>query len=96
MHASFADETELLQMAFATMGGISSAYVLGDILAGLQWHVFVAHGAEAADWHKPAYTLEVGSAQSTTAHMLYHKYSAISEHETILRSSPSQYLLYRG
>lgn len=59
MHASFADETEKLQQAFASMGGISSAYVLGDILAGLQWHVFVVHGASAADWHKPAYTLEV-------------------------------------
>ena len=52
-------ETRLLQTAFASMGGIAGAYVLGDTLAGLQWHVFVAQGANAAAWHKPQCTLEV-------------------------------------
>lgn len=47
MHASFPEETCLLQSAFATMGGISGAYVLGDTLRGLQWHVYVAQGAAA-------------------------------------------------
>ena len=47
MHASFPEETRLLQTAFATMGGISGAYVLGDALKGLQWHVFVARSAAA-------------------------------------------------
>lgn len=59
MHASFPEETSLLQSAFATMGGISGAYVLGDTLRGLQWHVFVAQTATAIAEHKPAYTLEV-------------------------------------
>lgn len=59
MHGCFSGETQLLQSAFKSMGGISGAYVLGDLLSGLQWHVFVAHGAAAAEWHKPAYTLEV-------------------------------------
>jgi hypothetical protein len=47
MHASFPEETRLLQTAFSTMGGISGAYVLGDALRGLQWHVFVAQSAAA-------------------------------------------------
>ena len=47
MHASFPEETRLLQTAFASMGGISGAYVLGDALKGLQWHVFVARSAAA-------------------------------------------------
>ena len=47
MHGSFPEETRLLQTAFASMGGISGAYVLGDALKGLQWHVFVARSAAA-------------------------------------------------
>lgn len=73
MHACFPGETELLQTAFKTMGGISGAYVLGDLLSGLQWHVFVMHGAQAAEWHKPAYTLEVcmtGLARKKVSHFV--------------------------
>lgn len=53
MHASFPEETSLLQSAFATMGGISGAYVLGDTLRGLQWHIFVAQSDAAIAEHKP-------------------------------------------
>lgn len=40
-HTSFDQECDALKSAFAGLGS-SSAYVLGDGLNGLQWHVFVA------------------------------------------------------
>jgi hypothetical protein len=45
-HTSFEHECDALRSAFASLGS-SSAYVLGDGLNGLQWHVFVA-GEQAA------------------------------------------------
>ena len=54
-----AQECGALQSAFTGLGS-TSAYVLGDGLNGLQWHVFVA-GVEAAHATRdpPLYTLEV-------------------------------------
>lgn len=52
-------ECDALKSAFAGLGS-SSAYVLGDGLNGLQWHVFVAGTENAhATAEKPLYTLEV-------------------------------------
>ncbi|KAL4419048.1 hypothetical protein ABPG77_011030 [Micractinium sp. CCAP 211/92] len=58
-HTSFEQECDTLKAAFKGLGS-TSAYVLGDGLNGLQWHVFVA-GAEAAHptAEQPLYTLEV-------------------------------------
>ncbi|PSC69452.1 ornithine decarboxylase [Micractinium conductrix] len=58
-HTSFEQECDSLKSAFAGLGS-SSAYVLGDGLNGLQWHVFVAGVENAhATAEKPLYTLEV-------------------------------------
>ncbi|KAL6769050.1 DCA1 [Auxenochlorella protothecoides x Auxenochlorella symbiontica] len=63
-HASFEAETAALRAAFAALP-LASAYVLGDALAGLQWHVFaagVARGAAAvaqAPPPPPLHTLEL-------------------------------------
>ncbi|RMZ54438.1 hypothetical protein APUTEX25_002014 [Auxenochlorella protothecoides] len=63
-HASFEAETAVLRAAFAALP-LASAYVLGDALAGLQWHVFaagVARGAAAvaqAPPPPPLHTLEL-------------------------------------
>lgn len=43
-HCSFEHECAVLQEAFGRLGR-TSAYVLGDALNGLQWHVFVAGAA---------------------------------------------------
>ena len=52
-------ECDALKSTFAGLGS-SSAYVLGDGLNGLQWHVFVAGTENAhATAEKPLYTLEV-------------------------------------
>ncbi len=72
MHADFTHETRLLQSTFATMGGISGAYVLGDALRGLQWHVFVAHSAAAAAWHKPVSVPTICSLYHLHAHRSFH------------------------
>ena len=42
-------ETALLRKQFAGMGGSRGAYVLGDALRGLQWHVFVADATGGSD-----------------------------------------------
>ena len=49
IHASFTAETAVLRKQFAGMGGSRGAYVLGDALRGLQWHVFVADAAGRSD-----------------------------------------------
>ena len=69
IHGSFDQETALLRRAFKPMGGACSAYVLGDSLGGLQWHVFVADSAAGTTCaaaraipsiaSRPVYTLEV-------------------------------------
>lgn len=41
MHSSFEQECSILHEQFSRLGR-TSAYVLGDALNGLQWHVFVA------------------------------------------------------
>ena len=51
-HTSFEHECEALRSAFAGLGS-SSAYVLGDGLNGLQWHVFVA-GEQSGQRRQPA------------------------------------------
>ena len=48
IHGSFEAETATLNKQIAGMGGSRGAYVLGDALRGLQWHVFVANAAGAA------------------------------------------------
>lgn len=53
MHAGFAREARTLQSAFGSMGSVPAAYVLGDALMGLQWHVFVVQSAAAATWQTP-------------------------------------------
>lgn len=64
---SFEHECADLKAAFASLGSIS-AYVLGDALNGLQWHVFVAGERPAAPdatvahptgADRPIYTFEV-------------------------------------
>ncbi|GBF89555.1 S-adenosylmethionine decarboxylase [Raphidocelis subcapitata] len=46
----FEGEARFLRSHFGHLGNGGSAYVLGDMFNGLQWHVYVAdaHGAEAA------------------------------------------------
>ncbi|KAG7667506.1 hypothetical protein Ndes2526B_g07541 [Nannochloris sp. 'desiccata'] len=63
-HHGFEHECNVLHEQFASLGS-SSAYVLGDALNGLQWHVYVAgtHSASArthpAAARAPRHTLEV-------------------------------------
>ena len=48
MHGSFEAEIGMLRKQFVGMGGSRGAYVLGDALRGLQWHVFVADASGSA------------------------------------------------
>jgi S-adenosylmethionine decarboxylase proenzyme len=50
----FDSEARFLRTHFGHLGNGGSAYVLGDMFNGLQWHVYVAdaHGADAA--YRPA------------------------------------------
>ena len=50
-----------LRAALGGMGALGSAYVLGDALNGLQWHVFVADAGPlgALPAPPPVYTLEI-------------------------------------
>lgn len=71
---SYLQECDALKSAFAGLGS-SSAYVLGDGLNGLQWHVFVAGTENAhATAEKPLYTLEVrmGGLACISAHGWAH------------------------
>ena len=47
-HKDFGAETRVLGAHFGHLGGGGGAYVLGDALSGLQWHVFVADAGGAA------------------------------------------------
>ena len=50
-----------LRAALGGMGALGSAYVLGDALNGLQWHVFVADAGPLGvlPAPPPVYTLEI-------------------------------------
>ena len=52
-HHGFGHECMVLHDLFSSLGS-SSAYVLGDALNGLQWHVYVAGAHSATDWTQPA------------------------------------------
>ncbi len=59
-HGNFGGEVALLRERLGALGALGSAYVLGDALNGLQWHVFVADaGAAAGAPPPPVYTLEI-------------------------------------
>jgi hypothetical protein len=64
-HTSFEHEAFFLRQHFGHLGNGGSAYVLGDMFNGLQWHVYVAdaNGAVYADelhpLAKPTHKLEV-------------------------------------
>eukprot|EP00775_Hariotina_reticulata_P009401 gene9401-9565_t len=64
-HTSFEHEAYFLRQHFGHMGNGGSAYVLGDMFNGLQWHVYVADAAGAVyvdQLHpvaKPTHKLEV-------------------------------------
>lgn len=58
-HSSFKDETAYLQRYFGSFTGGAGAYVMGDALNGLQWHVYVAGNGVSPMTVKPCYTLEV-------------------------------------
>ena len=47
-HTDFTSESATLRTHFGHLGGGGAAYVLGDALSGLQWHVFVADESAAA------------------------------------------------
>lgn len=57
-HSSFEVETDFLQRYFGNLSGGTAAYVMGDKLNGLQWHIYVADAARSPV-PKPCYTLEV-------------------------------------
>ena len=59
-HGDFGSEVKQLRSELGELGSYGSAYVLGDALNGLQWHVFVADaGAHDALPPPPVYTLEI-------------------------------------
>lgn len=59
-HGDFSSEVKQLRSELGELGSYGSAYVLGDALNGLQWHVFVADaGALDALPPPPVYTLEI-------------------------------------
>ena len=60
-HCDFGSEVAQLRAALGGMGALGSAYVLGDALNGLQWHVFVADAGplRALPAPPPVYTLEI-------------------------------------
>jgi S-adenosylmethionine decarboxylase proenzyme len=72
-HTSFEHEALFLRQHFGHLGHGGSAYVLGDMFNGLQWHVYVAdaHGPRYADALHPAarptYKLEVCMTQLSPA-----------------------------
>ena len=47
-HTDFGLEAATLRTHFGHLGGGGAAYVLGDALSGLQWHVFIADESAAA------------------------------------------------
>ena len=60
-HGNFGGEVAQLRERLGALGALGSAYVLGDALNGLQWHVFVADAGAAAGAPPPppVYTLEI-------------------------------------
>ena len=60
-HGDFGSEVAQLRAALGGTGAHGSAYVLGDALNGLQWHVFVADAGplRALPAPPPVYTLEI-------------------------------------
>ena len=57
-YQDFAAETAVLRAILGELGIQGAAYVLGDALAGLQWHIFVADCNEPLALPR-TYTLEV-------------------------------------
>ena len=60
-HGDFGSEVAQLRAALGGLSARGSAYVLGDALNGLQWHVFVADAGPlgALPAPPPVYTLEI-------------------------------------
>jgi hypothetical protein len=51
-HTSFEHEASFLRSHFGHLGNGGSAYVLGDMFNGLQWHVYVVDAAgEGCGWN---------------------------------------------
>ena len=57
-HQSFSAEVATLQSHFGHLKGGRGAYILGDALNGMQWHVFVAENSACVPV-APTYTLEI-------------------------------------
>lgn len=90
-HHGFEHEAGLLHHLFSSLGS-TSAYVLGDALNGLQWHVFVAGDHAAHDTTHPAsaraprHTVEVcmtGLAPHKAAQFFRTESFVSSQHTTL-------------
>lgn len=63
-HSSWPEEVAILQRYFAGFKGGPSAFVMGDCLSGLQWHVYCADAEGVAPATRtPTYSLEVVMTQ---------------------------------
>lgn len=64
-HRDFSSEVTELRSSLGELSALGSAYVLGDALNGLQWHVFVADAGlqRGLPQPPPVYTLEICMTQ---------------------------------